>query len=49
MRIEAGIPILPMSWNSAPSSTRLSCFASSPSARPTSIDMSQIHRACDEV
>ena len=49
VRISSGIPIFPMSWNSAPSSTRLRLAASRPSSLPTLTAMSLIQRACDEV
>ncbi len=48
-RMSAGIPILPMSWKSAPSSSRLSAFESSPSPRPTLTARSVIQRACEDV
>ena len=49
VRISSGIPIFPMSWNSAPSSTRFRVGASSPSSLPTFTAMSLIQRACEEV
>ena len=48
-RISDGIPILPMSWKSAPSSRRFSASRSSSSSRPTSSAMSLIQRAWDDV
>jgi hypothetical protein len=48
-RISEGIPILPMSWKSAPSSRRFIASRSSASSRPTRSAMSLIQRACDEV
>ena len=49
VRIAAGMPILPMSWNRAPSSTRFSASCPSPSSSPTFTDMSLIQRAWEEV
>ena len=49
VRIADGIPILPMSWNSAPSSRRFSSLGSSPSSTPTLSAMSVIQRAWDDV
>ena len=49
VRISIGIPIFPMSWNSAPSSTRFRVGASSPSSLPTFTAMSLIQRACEDV
>ena len=49
VRIVVGIPILPMSWKSAASSRRFSVGASRPSAVPTSVAMSRIQRACEDV
>ena len=46
---ESGMPILPMSWKSAPSSSRFSVSVSSPSCSPTRSAVWVIQRACDEV
>jgi hypothetical protein len=48
-RIAAGIPILPMSWKSAPSSSRFSAGPSRPSSEPTFSARSVIQRACEDV
>ena len=46
---EFGIPILPMSWKSAPSSSRFSVSPSRPSSRPTRSAVSVIQRAWEDV
>ena len=46
---EFGIPILPMSWKSAPSSSRFSVSLSSPSSSPTRRAVSVIQRAWEDV
>ena len=43
------MPSLPMSWKSAPSSSRFSERVSRPSPSPTRSDRSVIHRACEDV
>ena len=48
-RISLGMPILPMSWSSAPSSSRFSARSPRPSSRPTRSARSVIQRACDDV
>ena len=48
-RMLAGIPIFPMSWNSAPSSSCFRAWESKPRLVPTFNAVSVIHRVCEEV